>query len=128
MSDLPSSLEPARDGAKTDSFTPRLRLIGTSAGPVSTAEAALLELRATLVRTFSANQRDADLVRSRLERACRVDPIKEVTGRDAFEVNQRGTMAMLEEVDARLNALDADRGPSSIIETMPAANDLLRRP
>jgi hypothetical protein len=128
MSDSPSSLESARDGAKADSVTPRLRLTGTSAGPVSAAEAALLELRATLVRTVSANQRDADLVRARLERACRVDPIKEVTGRDAFEVNQCGTMAMLEAVDARLNALDADRGSSSIIETMPAANDLLRRP
>ena len=88
----------------------------------------MLELRATLVRTVSANQRDADLVRTRLERACRVDPIKEVTGRDAFETNQHGTMAMLKAVDARLNALDADRASSGIIETTPAANDLLRRP
>ena len=128
MSDAPSSLHPARDGAETDSVTPRLRLAGTSAGPVSAAEAALLELRATLVRTVSANQRDADLVRTRLERACRVDPIKEVTGRDAFETNRHDTMAMLKAVDARLNALDADRASSGIIETTPAANDLLRRP
>jgi hypothetical protein len=37
-------------------------------------------------------------------------------------------MAMLKAVDARLNALDADRASSGIIETTPAANDLLRRP
>ena len=88
---------------------------------------ALLELRASLVRTVSANQRDAELIRARLERASRIDPIREVTGRDAFEANQRGTMAMLEAVDQRLDALDAGRA-STLIETTPAANDLLRRP
>lgn len=126
MSDAPSSLDSARDGAETDPATPRLRLAGTSAGPVSAPEAALLELRATLVRTISANQRDAGLIRGRLERASRMDPIKEVTGRDTFDVSHRGTMDMLEAVDARLDALDAER-KSATIETTPTANDLLRR-
>tara|TARA_B100001059_G_C17463556_1_gene393380 strand:- start:35 stop:418 length:384 start_codon:yes stop_codon:yes gene_type:complete len=126
MSDAPSSLDSARDGAETDPATPRLRLSGTSAGPVSAPEAALLELRATLVRTISANQRDAGLIRGRLERASRMDPIKEVTGRDTFDASHRGTMDMLEAVDARLDALDAER-KSATIETTPTANDLLRR-
>lgn len=127
MTDAPPSLGPARNGSEADPVTPRLRLTGTSAGPVSSEEAALLELRASLVRTVSANQRDADLIRARLERASRIDPIREVTGRDAFDANQRGTMAMLEAVDRRLDALDAGRA-SALIETTPAANDLLRRP
>ena len=55
-----------------------------------------------------------------------MDPIKEVTGQDTFDASHRGTMDMLEAVDARLDALDAER-KSATIETTPTANDLLRR-
>lgn len=127
MNDAPSSLDSARDGSEADPTTPRLRLAGTSAGPVGAEEAALLDLRAALVRTVSANRQDADLIRTRLERAARVDPIREVTGRDAFDANQRDAMVMIEAVDARLDALDAGRSAKASIETTPAANELLRR-
>ena len=126
MSDASSNLGPDRQAVQTDSDAPRLRLTGTSAGPVGAEETALLELRATLVRTISANERDADLVRVRLERASRTDPIREVTGRDAFEANRTAALGMLEAVDARLATLDADRA-SVLIETLPSAGDLLRR-
>lgn len=128
MSDVPSSLGSAPSGSETDPTVPRLRLTGTAAGPVSPEEAALLELRATLVKAVSANRQDADLIRARLERTSRIDPIREVTGSDAFEANRRDTMAMLEAVDARLDVLDANRGSTTLIETTPAANELLRRP
>lgn len=127
MSDVPSSLGSVSSGAETDPTVPRLRLSGTSAGPVSPEESALLELRATLVRTVSANRQDAELIRARLERASRIDPIREVTGHDAFDANQRDTLAMLDAVDARLDELDGDRGSATRIETSPMANDLLKR-
>ncbi len=126
MNDAPPSYGSVPSGSEADLKAPCLRLAGTSAGPVSAEEAALLELRATLVKAVSANRQDADLIRGRLERASRVDPIREVTGRDAFDANQRDAMVMLEAVDARLDALDADRA-SVAIETSPVANDLLRR-
>lgn len=103
--------------------TPQLRLAGTTAGPVSRTEQALLDLRQTLIHASGRLQRDAVLIRGRLERSGRTDPIESTTGGDAFERCQVELGRMLAAVEQRL---EAEAGPR--IEVAPGVESLLRRP
>lgn len=110
----------------TGEDSPRLRLAGTNAGPVTEEERQLLELRARLVRVRALQGADAVLIRDRLERAGRKDPIEIATGADAFSKASSDLDAMLATIDARLSELDAERSAATI-ETDPQASSLLRR-
>ena len=103
--------------------TPQLRLAGTTAGPVSRTEQALLDLRQTLIHASGHLQRDAVLIRGRLERSGRIDPIESTTGGDVFERSQVELGRMLAAVEQRL---EAEAGPR--IEVTPGVESLLRRP
>ncbi|MFM1833135.1 MAG: hypothetical protein RLZZ461_1451, partial [Planctomycetota bacterium] len=52
--------------ATTDADSPRLRLAGTNAGPVTEEERQLLDLRARLVRARALQGVDAEAIRERL--------------------------------------------------------------
>ncbi len=112
--------------ATTDMDSPRLRLAGTNAGPVTEEERQLLDLRARLVRARALQGVDAEAIRERLDRAGRKDPIQVATGVDAFTRASADLDAMLTRIDARLLEIDAARGMS--IEIDPQAAGLLRRP
>jgi hypothetical protein len=106
--------------------TPRLRLAGTNAGPVTEEERQLLNLRARLVRVRALQGVDAEAIRERLDRAGRKDPIQVATGVDAFTRAAADLDSMLTRIDARLAEIDAVRGVS--IEIDAQATGLLRRP
>jgi len=112
--------------ASPEADSPRLRLAGTNAGPVTDEERRLLDLRAGLVRARGLQTADAAMIRERLERAGRKDPIEVATGTDAFTRTSADLDAMLARIDARLAELDAVRGAA--IEIDPNASDLLKRP
>ncbi len=105
--------------------SPRLRLAGTTAGPVTEEERQLLDLRARLVRARTQQGVDAEAIRERLDRAGRKDPIQVATGVDAFTRASSDLDAMLTRIDARLAEIDAARGVS--IEIDPQVTGLLRR-
>ena len=64
-------------------FPAEAALAGTTAGPVSDAEQSLLDLR-QLISAPSHVQRDAGVIRGRLERSGRQDPVALTTGQDVF--------------------------------------------
>ena len=109
--------------AEEGSKTPRLRLAGTTAGPLSQTEQALLDLRQALIHASGHLQRDAVLIRGRLERSGRIDPIESTTGGDVFERSQVELGKMLAAVERQL---EAESGPR--IEVVPGVESLLRRP
>ncbi len=111
--------------AATDPDSPRLRLAGTNAGPVTSEERDLLDLRAMLVRTRAVQGGDATVIRERLDRAGRKDAIEVATGTDAFARAASELDSMLARIDARLAEIDGARGVS--IEIDPQAADLIRR-
>ncbi len=113
--------------ATAEADSPRLRLAGTNAGPVTTEERDLLQLRARLMRARALHGVDAAAIRGRLERAGRKDPIEVATGSDAFERTSSDLDAMLRMIDARLAEIDSARG-AAVVEVDPQAADLLRRP
>ncbi len=123
MSERTPSTPSSSAGPDVDS--PRLRLAGTNAGPVTEEERQLLDLRAGLVRARALQGADAAAIRERLERAGRKDPIQVATGVDAFAHASADLESMLARIDARLAAIDSARGVS--IEIDPNAADLLRR-
>ena len=64
---------------------PSLRLAGTPAGDPTDAELEVLELRTQAVLILSSIRQDSKVIRDRLERAGRTDPIEHVTGRGAID-------------------------------------------
>lgn len=115
---------PAPTGGGSTSEAPRLRLAGTTAGPVTDEERRLLELRAEVVLACGRDGTDAGIVRERLGRAGRRDPIEVVRGDDVFTRTAAELASMLAMIDARLAEIDARRPQ---IETDAAAADLLNR-
>ena len=105
---------------------PRLRLAGTTAGPVSDAERALLDLRQALIQASSHVQRDAGVIRGRLERSGRQDPVALTTGQDVFARTQVDLGRLLAAVEDRLEAV-SEPDDQSRIEVVPGVQALLRR-
>lgn len=103
---------------------PRLRLAGTNAGPVTDEERRLLELRVQVVRARGAHGTEAGVIRDRLGRTGRRDPMATVRGDDVFDRTAAELDSMLASIDARLAQLDAGRPR---VEIDPAAAELLRR-
>jgi hypothetical protein len=125
-----SERTPSTPATSTDSIgaeSPRLRLAGTNAGPVTKEERELLELRAGLVRALALHGADAAVIRERMGRAGRKDAIGLITGVDAFDRASSEIETMLSVIDARLAAIDSARGGVDI-EVDPRAAALLRRP
>ena len=104
---------------------PQLRLAGTTAGPVTPEERDLLELRAQVVLATGRHGIEAGIVRDKLGRAGREDPMSVARGCDLFERNAEDLARFLATIDARLAEIDAKR-PS--IEVDANAGDLVRRP
>ena len=107
-----------------DPDTPRLRLAGTDAGPLTDEVRRLLELRAQVLRMQVQHLADADLIRVRLARGGRQDPIAVVTGDDAFARTERELARSLAGIDEHL----ARSRPRPTVEIETSATDLLRRP
>ncbi len=124
MSERTPSTPSSPPTAEEDS--PKLRLAGTNAGPVTEEERQLLDLRARLVRARALQAVDAAAIRERLDRAGRKDPIQVAMGVDAFTRTSADLDAMLTRIDVRLAEIDAARGVT--IEIDPQATGLLRRP
>ena len=106
-----------------DSGSPRLRLAGTEAGPLTDEVRRLLELRAQVLLMQAQHVADADLIRGRLARGGRQDPIAVVTGDDAFTRTERELARSLAGIDEHL----ARSRPRPTVETETSATDLLRR-
>lgn len=106
-----------------DPDSPRLRLAGTDAGPLTDEVRHLLELRAHVRRMQARHLEDADLIRNRLARGRRQDPIELVTGHDAFERTTRAISRTLADIDEHL----ARSRPGVTVEIETSATDLLRR-
>jgi transposase len=105
--------------------SPRLRLSGTNAGPVTQEEQQLLELRAGLVRARALQGTEAAMIRERLVRAGRKDPIGLIRGNDAFDRMTGEIDTLLARIDSRLAEIDASR--VGVIDVDPNVADLLRR-
>lgn len=126
-SSIPQGLEESRRPARKEAgetTSPRLRLAGTQAGPLTPQVRMLLELRTELMRALAVQEEEADLIRARLERNGRADPIAVVTGTDAFTRSDRSIRRALSEIDGRLARLD---GRAAVVEIDPGARDLLDR-
>lgn len=125
----PSTASPAdgRGGDRKPSTVdpPQLRLAGTTAGPVTPEERDLLELRAQVVLATGRHGIEAGIVRDKLGRAGREDPMSVARGSDLFDRNAEDLARFLATIDARLAEIDAKR-PS--IEVDANAGDLVRRP
>ena len=111
-----------RDQVAESVSTPRLRLAGTTAGPLSDAEQSLLDLRHALIQASSHVQRDAVAIRGRLERSGRRDPVQLTTGQDVFERSQIELGRLLAAVEDRLETVSAPE-----IDIEPGVESLLRR-
>ena len=118
-----SSLDGSEAHRGEDPDSPRLRLAGTDAGPLTDEVRHLLELRAHVLRMQTRHLEDADLVRNRLARGRRQDPIALVTGDDAFERTTQAISRTLADIDQHLAR--SRSGVTLEIET--SATDLLRR-
>ena len=105
--------------------SPRLRLAGTTAGPVTPEERSLLELRAQVVRAAGRHGIEAEVVREKLGRAGRQDPMSVVRGSDLFDRNAEDLGELLSKIDACLAEIDSKR---PAIEIEGNAADLIRRP
>ncbi|MCH2162738.1 MAG: hypothetical protein MK085_12810 [Phycisphaerales bacterium] len=81
---------------------PQLRLAGTPAGEPTAHEREVLALRQEMVFALGSLQRDARMIFDRLERAGRVDPIREVTGSGALEVAAENAEELIRTVDELL--------------------------
>ncbi|MAD78341.1 MAG: hypothetical protein CMJ51_03100 [Planctomycetaceae bacterium] len=106
-----------------DPDSPRLRLAGTDAGPLTDEVRHLLELRAHVLRLQARHLEDADLIRNRLARGRRQDPIELVTGDDAFARTTQAISRTLADIDEHL----ARSRPGFTVEIETSATDLLRR-
>ena len=115
--------QPFRDQSAESVGTPRLRLAGTTAGPLSDAEKALLDLRHALIQASGHVQRDAVAIRGRLERSGRRDPVQLTTGQDVFERSEAELGRLLAAVEDRLETVSAPA-----IEIDSDVESLLRRP
>ncbi len=104
--------------------SPRLRLAGTQAGPLTPRVRMLLELRSELTRALAVQEQEAGLIRNRLDRNGRADPIVVVTGEDAFARSDRSMRRALAEIDARLAQLD---GRVCSVEIEPGIGGFLDR-
>ena len=118
--------EPQRSGQATTraNASPRLRLAGTEAGPLTPRVRMLLELRSELTKALAIHEQEAGLIRARLERNGRADPIAVVTGDDAFTRSDRSMRRALADIDARLAQLD---GRVCSVEIEPGIRDFLDR-
>ncbi len=123
MSERTTSTPASPVGSEAES--PRLRLAGTNAGPMTEEEQKLLHLRAGLVRACALHGADAASIRERLDRLGRKDPIEVATGTDAFSRAAAAMESMLSRIDARLAEIDAAR--SVTIEIDAKVSDLIRR-
>ena len=101
MSERPST-EPTQGSSVEIEPQPRLRLAGTPAGPPSEPEQRVLALRQEMVIALGSLQRDAKMICNRLERAGRVDPIREVTGSGALDIAVDSAEDLLRAVDELL--------------------------
>jgi len=72
-------------GFPTIETIPSLRLAGATESPARRRVEALIALRSQLIVAARETERDADLVRSRLESGGRRDAIAHVTGVDVFD-------------------------------------------
>ena len=124
----PNVSRPEGEGTEAPAPTsrpPQLRLAGTTAGPVTPEERSLLELRAQVVRAAGRHGIEAEVVREKLGRAGREDPMAVVRGSDLFERNAEDLGVMLSKIDARLAEIDSKR---PTIEVDGNASALIRRP
>ena len=101
-------ITPRRAGATSgqDSRSPRLRLAGTCAGPLTPTVERLLELRRQLIETRAVILEEAGFIRRRLERAGRRDAIACITGEDAFAGAATGIDHEISRVELELARLD----------------------
>ena len=84
----------------------------------------LLELRSELTRALAVQEQEAGLIRARLDRNGRPDPIAVVTGTDAFTRSDRSMRQAVAEIDARLAHLDHR---TAVVEIEPGVGELLDR-
>ena len=103
---------------------PRLRLAGTSAGPLTPTIQRLLEFRNELLSAKAVILEDAGFIRRRLERSGRRDAITCITGEDAFDGVATRIDHEISRVDLELARLD-EKAVS--IETEPVSLGRLRR-
>ena len=89
---------------------PQLRLAGTPAGQPSEPEQRVLQLRQEMVLALGSLQRDARMICERLERAGRVDPIREITGSGALDIATDSAEDLIRAVDELL--LEVSEQPS----------------
>ena len=127
VSTIPHGLDEPQGSARKDahaSASPRLRLAGTPAGPLTPQVRMLLELRSELTRALAVQEQEAGLIRARLDRNGRPDPIAVVTGTDAFTRSDRSMRQAVAEIDARLAHLDHR---TAVVEIEPGVGELLDR-
>ena len=121
------SVPPIAEGSEThrveDPDSPRLRLAGTDAGPLTIEVRRLLALRSQVLRMQAQHVADADLIRTRLARNGRQDPIGVVTGDDAFARTEWEIARSLADIDQHL----ARSRPLATVQIETSSTDLLRR-
>ena len=101
MTEQPNT-EPTQCSPAETETQPQLRLAGTPAGAPSEPEQRVLELRQEMVLALGSLQRDSRMICDRLERAGRVDPIREVTGSGALDIAVDSAEDLIRAVDELL--------------------------
>ena len=106
---------------------PSLRLAGSAESPARRRVEALIALRSQLVVTARQTERDADLVRSRLQNGGRRDAIAHVTGVDVFDRARNIIDEQLARIDQELSQVGEAAGSTqssrslSMLASSPAS-------